>query len=365
MSVFRSGVMTTTMLKHYEGALVGALVGDCLGSPFEFSFSMNCSRIDSKITKITKFLKEVDEGKYVEGKNLHYTDDTAMLKSVTESLFHCNGFDATDLSKRFAKEYFARPDRGYGSNIPAVFREMKETKYKDPFGPASRQFNGSGSYGNGGAMRIAPAALFGLKFNDTEFNVLVENITRVTHSHSQGINGAILEASAVKIALQSADSVGSFSCSKMLTDLQKIMSTLETSNSEIRAADEKNLFCEKLKKIKEFVERSEPTVDEVVNVLGNDVSAIKSVPAAIYSFLRTVEKPAEGWEKPYNQFERTIIYSISLGGDTDTIASMAGAIAGAYCGIDNIPESWQMSCEGLDDAKLQAKNLYSVALKDS
>lgn len=31
---------------------------------------------------------------------------------------------------------------------------------------------------------------------------------------------------------------------------------------------------------------------------GNDVSAIKSVPAAIYSFLRTVEKPAEGWEKP-------------------------------------------------------------------
>lgn len=63
--------------------------------------------------------------------------------------------------------------------------------------------------------------------------VLVENITRVTHSHSQGINGAILEASAVKIALQSADSVGSFSCSKMLTDLQKIMSTLETSNSEM------------------------------------------------------------------------------------------------------------------------------------
>lgn len=72
---------------------------------------------------------------------------------------------------RFAKEYFARPDRGYGSNIPAVFHELKETKYKDPFGPASRQFNGSGSYGNGGAMRIAPAALFGLKLNDTEFNV--------------------------------------------------------------------------------------------------------------------------------------------------------------------------------------------------
>lgn len=63
--------------------------------------------------------------------------------------------------------------------------------------------------------------------------VLVENITRVTHSHRQGINGAILEASAVKLALQSVGSVGSFSWSKMLTDLQKIMSTLETSNSEM------------------------------------------------------------------------------------------------------------------------------------
>lgn len=44
-------------------------------------------------------------------------------------------------------------------------------------------------------------------------------------------------------------------------------------------------------------------------------------------------------------FRRTIQYAISLGGDTDTIASMAGAIAGAFYGIDAINPNLQKHCE--------------------
>lgn len=44
-------------------------------------------------------------------------------------------------------------------------------------------------------------------------------------------------------------------------------------------------------------------------------------------------------------FRRTIQYAISLGGDTDTIASMAGAIAGAFYGIDVINPNLQKHCE--------------------
>lgn len=62
-----------------------------------------------------------------------------------------------------------------------------------------------------------------------------------------------------------------------------------------------------------------------------------------------------------NPFERTIIYSISLGGDTDTIATMAGAIAGACYGIESIPESWQKCCEGVDDALKFAEKLYKLS----
>jgi len=65
----------------------------------------------------------------------------------------------------------------------------------------------------------------------------------------------------------------------------------------------------------------------------------------------------------YNGFEKTIIYAISLGGDTDTIATMAGAIAGAYYGIDAIPASWRGACEGIKDALGYAEKLHKLAFK--
>ena len=56
------------------------------------------------------------------------------------------------------------------------------------------------------------------------------------------------------------------------------------------------------------------------------------------------------------------MYAISLGGDTDTIATMAGAIAGAYYGIELIPQHWINLCEGTDDAIETAASLYSIAV---
>lgn len=62
-----------------------------------------------------------------------------------------------------------------------------------------------------------------------------------------------------------------------------------------------------------------------------------------------------------NSFEKTIIYAITLGGDTDTIATMAGAIAGACYGIEAIPKSWQASCESVEDALKFAEQLYDLS----
>ena len=61
-----------------------------------------------------------------------------------------------------------------------------------------------------------------------------------------------------------------------------------------------------------------------------------------------------------NPFEKTVLYAISLGGDSDTIATMAGAIAGACYGIDQIPASWQGCCEGVDQATADANSFYKM-----
>ena len=59
----------------------------------------------------------------------------------------------------------------------------------------------------------------------------------------------------------------------------------------------------------------------MVSSLGNGIEAFRAVPAAIYAFL----------SHPLS-FSEAVRYAISLGGDTDTIASMTGALSGAYLG---------------------------------
>lgn len=56
------------------------------------------------------------------------------------------------MSFRFVKEYFAEPRRGYGGNVVLVFMGLRATKFKDVFAPAALQFDGRGSYGNGGEV---------------------------------------------------------------------------------------------------------------------------------------------------------------------------------------------------------------------
>ena len=62
----------------------------------------------------------------------------------------------------------------------------------------------------------------------------------------------------------------------------------------------------------------------------------------------------------FNEFQRTVIYAVSLGGDTDTIASMAGAIAGAWYGIDSIPTEWRDACEATQIAHELANKLHEI-----
>lgn len=69
--------------------------------------------------------------------------------------------------------------------------------------------------------------------------------------------------------------------------------------------------------------------------LGTGVTALESVPTALAAFL---------WHR--HDFTATIAAALALGGDTDTIAAMAGALSGAYLGNGSIPPQWQSTVEG-------------------
>lgn len=123
-----------------------------------------------------------------------------MTLSVARCLIEKPPVDYTHLARLFVKEYFREPNRGYGANVVEVFSKLRSNKFEDIYKPAKEQFNGSGSYGNGGAMRISPIALV---FHDNYEGMIyaARKATEITHSHKLGIHGALLQCIAVQQSL--------------------------------------------------------------------------------------------------------------------------------------------------------------------
>lgn len=287
------------MLKSkFVGSLVGSAVGDALGSSFE-SFSG------------------------------HWTDDTHMMIGVAESLIANKGFDGSRMAQAFVKNYELEPWRGYASGPPRVFRWIKSGVAWNE--AAKRLFGGAGSYGNGAAMRVAPVGVF--YYNDSEqLRSVAYSQSQITHVHELGMEGAAIQAYAVALAVN-ADPSSKLDSQAFLTKLK------DFTRNEV--------YKRKLEKAWKLL--GERNKVRVARELGNGVEAYNSVPTAIYCFLRN-----------WNSFEDSVLYAVSLGGDTDTIGAMTGAICGAYHGVEAIPEQWKSRLERIDYIEELAEKLCFI-----
>lgn len=166
------------------------------------------------------------------------------------------------------REYYRRfPDAGYGGSFHTWARSNDPKPYN--------------SFGNGSAMRVSPVA-----FAFDEIDQVRQEAIRsaeVTHNHPEGIKGA--EATAVAVFL----------------------ARMKTSKDEIRTYVER-----------EFGYDLSRTPDEIRSDYAFDVTCQGSVPPALSSFLHA------------SDFEDAVRNAVSLGGDSDTLACIAGGIAGAY-----------------------------------
>jgi poly(ADP-ribose) glycohydrolase ARH3 len=254
---------------------------------------------------------------------LLYTDDTAMTMALAESLLACYGFDGDEISRRFVDEYRWDPHRGYGGGVVTVFDRVDRGI---PWEEASaRQFGGSRSYGNGGAMRVTPVALFAHPDLDQVVELAVDT-ARVTHTHPVGIDGAIAQAVAVALAISDADTA------RILGELDRRLSTEE--------------FHTGLDILARALDRGD---DEwAVLQLGHGVAADRSVLTALYCYLAS------------DGFQPTVLRTVAVGGGTDTTTSMAAAIARARYGESAIPRQWR-AVEASDPLLTLADRLHGRA----
>ncbi|KAH9286858.1 Poly(ADP-ribose) glycohydrolase ARH3 [Echinococcus granulosus] len=308
------------MERLIRGCFYGSVFGDVCGAPFELGSGIPLSRI-----------LDFFNGRITGEKNdtLRYTDDTEM------ALFS-NAFDASPSC------------RLYGRSIRSLFDRMKSSNFADPFKNSSQQFNGSGSYGNGGGMRITPIPLYGLELDTKDFNTLVCQVTALTHTNPLALFGALLQAHAIRrvlaVASASSDSAPCAIDAACLVDtLRGDLEMVDlsafafgrSSNFHLSALQQ---YREKLNTVKQFVmQESFPQISEIVSQLGNGEPAIQAIPTALYVFLQCL-KPM-----PHIPYESLLIkcsiYSTMIGNDTDTIGCMACAIAGALVGAERIENS--------------------------
>jgi poly(ADP-ribose) glycohydrolase ARH3 len=298
----------------FIGALVGTGVGDSLGAFFEGRFEVGLEEI------------EVITGS---AEVLTYTDDTHMMIGLAESLIRSQGFDGEDMALTFVRNYEMEPFRGYGPGPPRIFRLIRAGVAWDE---AAQKLYRGGSYGNGSAMRIAPVGVF-YHDNPEALKEIAYKSSRITHAHHLGKEGAALQAGAVALAanLEPQEDFNRHDFLARLTDFVQ-----------------DKVYREKLEIIDELMEK--PNRERVVVELGHGIEAFNSVPTAIYSFLSFPDS-----------FAQAVLNAISLGGDTDTIGAMTGAISGAYLDVDAIPTQWRDRLENRRYIEELGENLWNIA----
>jgi poly(ADP-ribose) glycohydrolase ARH3 len=304
-----------TLKSKFLGSLIGTGLGDALGAGLE-----GWHLVDEAEVWLLAGKRDT----------LTYTDDTHMMIGVAESLIAKKGFDGEHMARTFMDNYAREPYRGYGPGPPRVFRLIQGGESWDQ---AAAKLYGGGSFGNGAAMRIAPVGV--LYYDDpTQMKATALRSSQITHAHELGKEGAVLQACAVALAV-AADPAAELRTDEFLMSLSTVV--------------QQQAFQEKLGKLGELL--GKPDRVQVVEQLGHGVEALDSVPAAVYSFL----------SHP-NSFEKAVTYAISLGGDTDTIGAMTGAITGAYLGIEAIPREWQERLENREYIMELAEELWRIKI---
>jgi len=280
----------------FKGAILGCFLGDAFGSGFE---GMHPDRAGFHMSILSKKFPR------------QYTDDTDMTLALAESIIQSGKIDPEDIAKQFS--LYCDLTRGYAiGTIKAVQALRAGMKWHQ----VARIVFEKGSFGNGAAMRVSPVGLFYHHDLESLQEAAIKQ-ANITHIHPLGQWGAVMQACSVGLAV-AQNPKEPFRKEEGIVHLREIL---------WRGPIE---YMRALNKIEEMVAQGKKLqAREVVQSLGNGVEAHFSVPSACY--IAVTYSP---------DFCDAIRAAISLGGDTDTIAGMVGAIVGAHVGEKGLPIEW-------------------------
>ncbi|WP_242613319.1 ADP-ribosylglycohydrolase family protein [Herbihabitans rhizosphaerae] len=242
-----------------------------------------------------------------------WTDDAEMACSVYAVLARDGRIDQDVLAASFAEHY--DPDRGYGSGAGRMLlRQRAGEPWRDV---AADAFGGNGSWGNGAAMRVAPVGVwFRTSLDDVVDQAAAS--ARVTHTHPEGVAGAVGVAVAAAVATTTDGDPAAF--------LDAVAP--HVPDSEVRDG------------IRRAGDLIGADAREAAGVLGTGgrVSAMDTVPLALWLVAHHLDDFAGG-----------VTTAAEVSEDVDTMCAIVGGIVAARVTLDGIPAEWRAACEPLPE----------------
>jgi ADP-ribosyl-[dinitrogen reductase] hydrolase len=260
------------------GCLLGGALGDAWGGPFEGSRGPVRFAIPQQSI---------------------LSDDTQLTMSTCESIIEHGGVDPENVASHFLRWFVAGRIRGIGSSTLKAMRDLAAGTHWALAGA-----RGEYAAGNGAAMRIAPLA-FLLDPASPSDHTVIHNVCRITHQNDEAYVGALTVVLAIRSIL-----AGTWSEQHRFLDV--VIGDLPGSA------------------VRDRVEQLLPLrlpVAEVATRFGATGYVVDTVPLALYCAQFIAVQP----------LPQVLAQTIAVGGDTDTIASIAGQVAGCVAGAAGVP----------------------------
>lgn len=281
------------MNKIYNG-IMGLVVGDALGVPVEFK-----KRDTYKITDMTGY------GTYNQPPGT-WSDDSSMTLATLESIGRLGKIDCEDIMRNFCKwfEYGEFTPYGtvfdIGGATQRAIQRFRSGNKPSECGGKTRMDNG-----NGALMRILPVAMLSPS-DDILENIL--NVAHLTHAHP----------------------ISDFACLVYAGIVQNLMNGMEKEEAVCSVIQRFQYNVEENSMLSEY--NRLPNIQTLQRTeIKSSGYVVDTLEAALWCFLIT------------DTYADCVLKAVNLGEDTDTVAAVAGGLAGLLygCGSENgIPDKW-------------------------
>jgi ADP-ribosyl-[dinitrogen reductase] hydrolase len=293
----RRSVQQLMVRDRYRGALLGLAAGDALGTTVEF-----------KAPGTFKPLTDIVGGGPFGLKPGQWTDDTSMTLCLAESLIEKRGFDPKDQMDRYCRwwkeGYLSSTGTCFDIGITVKTALALYLRSGEPFAGSTDPFTA----GNGSLMRLAPVPLAFRRDIELAIHNAGES-SRTTHAAPTTIDACRYFTGLLLGALEGRSK-------------EELLSSFFYPASDEQYWKRYPLSPEIAEIANGSFKQKQPP-----EIIGNGF-VVRSIEAALWAFYRS------------DSFRDGALRAVNLGDDADTTGAIYGQLAGAFYGVNAVPEDW-------------------------